>query len=288
MMKLTVENGMVVCIAELKNRFGVYLDNDSLIRLAKRDLSRRERFVKALQRGGTLLFSMTNAAEVAGPKGSSANAVRAFLDSIGPYWIPLHMDPWTVVEREKADILFQTPVPEWFMESYVRERMSQGDKKVVDLSSEAFFRLSAVMDWVQGDWNEIKKEADRMDLELKEWISQRRVEYEKDPAFLDRMWPPVYFDVSRPATFVMNHLLRMLIVEAKAYQFKDHDARDFCHAVLAASYGSIATLDKQWKRRVENLPKPNHLAKMYYSEEIDQLVDMLEMLVNRKMVPTKN
>jgi len=69
--------------------YGVYLDNDSLVDLAKRCEPRRRRFVGALRAKGTLLFSWANAAEIAGPQGDSADAVRAFLDSIGPHWVPL-------------------------------------------------------------------------------------------------------------------------------------------------------------------------------------------------------
>ena len=50
---------------------------------------------------------------------------------------------------------------------------------------------------------------------------------------------------------------------------------------MATAYGSIATLDKHWKRRIENLPKPNRLAKVYYRPEVDQLVDVLESLVTQ-------
>lgn len=35
MIKVTVENGSVLCVAELNGRFGVYLDTDSLIDLAR-------------------------------------------------------------------------------------------------------------------------------------------------------------------------------------------------------------------------------------------------------------
>lgn len=62
-------------------------------------------------------------------------------------------------------------------------------------------------------------------------------------------------------------------------RIEDNDALDFCHAALAAAYGSLVALDRQWKRRVEDLPKPNGLAKVYYRPELDQLVDMLESLV---------
>jgi hypothetical protein len=61
---------------------------------------------------------------------------------------------------------------------------------------------------------------------------------------------------------------------------KDNDGLDFCHAVLAAAYGSLATLDRHWKRRVEQLPKPNNVARMYYRPEVDDLVAVLESLVS--------
>jgi hypothetical protein len=54
---------------------------------------------------------------------------------------------------------------------------------------------------------------------------------------------------------------------------------DFCHAVVAAAYGSLITLDRKWKNRVEDLPIPNRLAKVYYRPELGQLVSMLESLV---------
>lgn len=75
---------------------GVYLDNDSLIEIAKGSESRRQSFVQALVTKGALLFSFTNAIEVAGPQGRSADAVRALLDSIGAHWIPIEMNPYNV------------------------------------------------------------------------------------------------------------------------------------------------------------------------------------------------
>lgn len=116
-------------------------------------------------------------------------------------------------------------------------------------------------------------------------MKQAQVEYEKDAISLDRELPPIPFDTRRPATFVLIHLLRTLVVEAKAFQFKDNDGLDFCHAVLAASYGSVATLDTQWKRRVENLPKPNRLARIFYRPEVDELVDLMDALVASAEAP---
>lgn len=281
MIRFTSEEGTPICVAELKG-LGIYLDNDSLIDLATGCARRRQRFVEALQRGGTLLFSWINAVEVAGPQGETASAVRAFLDSIGPYWLPLAGNPWTVVEREESGLTAQAPVSERFMKAYFEERaydLSPGGTGVLDLSPETFFRLGAVLDWVQENRESIRQDAVRLDNALRDRLKQLRADYERDPASLDRLLTPDQFDGQRPATFVLVHLQRMLVVEAKAFQFKEHDGPDFCHAVLAAAYGSLITLDKQWKRRVENLPSLNHLAKTYYRPELDQLVDELESLV---------
>ncbi len=54
------------------------------------------------------------------------------------------------------------------------------------------------------------------------------------------------------------------------------DGIDFCQAVIGSAYASVATLDKNWKRRIEALPKPNGLAPIYYEATLDKLVEDLE------------
>ncbi|MEE9537986.1 MAG: hypothetical protein V3W10_01450 [candidate division NC10 bacterium] len=280
----TSEDGKPICEAELKDRVGVYLDNDSLIELANGQESRRQRFIGALRRGGTLLFSWTNAAEIAGPQGASARAVSAFLDSVGPYWVPLELNPWRVVEKEQAGAVERAAVSEHFMEVYFQQRaydLSPEGSKVLDLSADSFFRLGAVLEWVHEDRDTIRQYARNIDQALRGRLEQLRADYESDPASLNRGLPPIPFDERQPATFVWVHLQRMLVLEARAFQFTDNDGLDFCHAVLAAAYGSLSTLDRQWKRRVEQLPKPNNLARMYYRPEVDDLVAVLESLVSR-------
>ena len=68
--------------------------------------------------------------------------------------------------------------------------------------------------------------------------------------------------------------------EAKQFTLKKGDGRDLCHAVLGSAYGSLAALDKHWKRRVEALPKPNGLARIYSANELDKLVGDLEGAAN--------
>jgi hypothetical protein len=79
-----------------------------------------------------------------------------------------------------------------------------------------------------------------------------------------------------PATFTYVHLVRNLVINAKAQRLKEGDGVDFCHAVMATAFSSVATLDKHWKRRIESLPKPNGLARIYYGAELDRMVTDIE------------
>jgi hypothetical protein len=277
--RFTSESGRPEIFAETRG-YSVYLDNDSLIELAKRCPARRQRFVKALRSKATLLFSWAIAVEIAGPQGDSAEAVRAFLDSIGPDWVPLESNAWEVARREEAGLTSGVAVSERFMKAYFEERSAEPlpASGVLDLSSRSFFRLGAVLDWVQENRDKVRSYGNQLDDALRGRLEHLTTEYDRDTGSLDRLLPSLQFDAHRPAAFVLVHLQRLLVQEAKAYKFMPHDGLDFCHAVMAAAYGSLVTLDKHWKRRVESLPCANELARTYYRLELDQLVDILESL----------
>jgi len=229
-----------------------------------------------MRQGGTLLFSFANAIEV-----STSEAVWSFLDDIGPEWVPLALSPWQVADREKAGAGPSAPISDHFVTSYFQERayeLSPNGSRVLDLSAETFFRLSAVVSWVRKD-EAAARDSAQIDEAMRNRIADERAAYEMSSDSLDRSLPPIAFDVGRPTTFTLIHLLRTLVLEARAFQLKPHDGLDLCHAVLAASYGQLVTLDKQWKRRVESLPKPHQLATVYYRPQVGELVDRLEALV---------
>jgi hypothetical protein len=184
------------------------------------------------------------------------------------------------MRREQVGLGSEAAVSTTFMEAYFQRRaydMAPAGR-VLDLSSDAFFRLGAVVDWVHEYREKIRADSERIDNELRTLLQKRRTEYEKDPASLDLALPPCHFDDRFPGTFVLVHLQRIVIKEAKGYRLKPHDALDLCHAAVAAAYGSVITLDKQWKRRVEALPTPNRLARTYHRYELDQLLAALETL----------
>lgn len=252
----------------------VYLDNWAVIDLAKGDPSRQRRFVNAICAGSDLLFSSANAAELSGPQGRSFDAVKSFLDQLGPHWVPVELNPFKVVEREWNGVSrAESCLSADFMHAYFRDRttgFTSGSGKVIDLSQD-FFRLGAVLDWVaQSD--EIRKLSAEFDEVLKKAIREARGR---------KPMPAQPFTPSKPATFTCGNLLRTLIVEAKAYHVKKGDGLDFCHAVIGSAFASVAALDKHWKRRVASLPTPNGLARIYSKPELDAMVTDIESWVTQ-------
>ena len=284
-LRFDTEDGVPTCVAEVATgRNGIYLDNDVLIELATGDAARRNRFLRALAEGGELLFSWTHAAEVTGPQGGSAEATSDFLRRVGVHWVPLEGNPFVVADREQAGVPRErSPIAERFVKSYVEQRLSDlsaDGTGIIDLS-DTFFDLSAVAEWARTDRDCIRAEAVKADGAVKRLIERIGNACGTDRAVLDERYPPIRYDPLRPACFALRHLLRTLVIERKAFQFKDGDAADLCHAVIGTAYGSIATLDRQWKRRVERLPGPNGLACPFYRPQIGELVDTFEALIVR-------
>jgi hypothetical protein len=110
---------------------------------------------------------------------------------------------------------------------------------------------------------------------MKDNLVKLRARFKKQPAWLEKGLPAIPFSPSSPARFAFVHLMRDLITD-RGVQFRAGDAMDLGHAVVASAFANFATLDKQWKRRVENLPKPNRNPRVYYEPELADMVTDLE------------
>src|SRR5437016_3665737 len=116
-------DGPPLAINATVSGLAVYLDNWGVIDLAKGDPSRRRQFVSAVCAGGDLLFSSANAAELAGPRGKSFDAVKGFLDQLGPHWVPVELNPFKVIERGWNDVSrAESCLAPEFMDAYFRDR----------------------------------------------------------------------------------------------------------------------------------------------------------------------
>ena len=239
---------------EFRDRYGVYLDTDSLIEMARGSPQRRERFVRAIHLRGTLLFSLASAAEVGRLKGRTASTVARLLTAVGPWWVPLDLNPHAVVRRE-AEEPESAPISEDFVNGFARHRRLEFLKAGrTDFAADDFFDLGAVVALAQSEHDSVKEDLRQMDDSVRSLIGRLRRESEKNPSALDAEFPAIAFDETRRATFVRNHLIRLLVSEAKSHRLKRNDGLDFCHAVIATAYCHIVALDGPWQRRVGCLP----------------------------------
>jgi hypothetical protein len=261
----------------------VFLDQFAMKKLAKEDPDRRRRFTEAIRSGADLLFSVANAAELTGPTGSSFQQMKDFLSDLGPHWFPVEMDPKMISDREVAgESTGDSCSCKKFVKDFYNDRViAQPRNRLIDLS-EQFFDLGWTMEWLTSQRQSVITGKTRLDEVLRERILEHRLKFERDATWLDSAFPPLPFNARFPATFAYAHLMRTLIFEAKGYQLVKGDGIDFCQAVVASAFATLATLDKHWKRRVETLPRPHQLARIYAEGELDAFVEDLESKVRQR------
>jgi hypothetical protein len=71
----------------------------------------------------------------------------------------------------------------------------------------------------------------------------------------------------------------MMIKDANSRPWEKHDFADLCHAMMALSFGLIATLDKKWRDRAKAIKHRDQLARVYSAPELEQFVADLESAI---------
>jgi hypothetical protein len=159
-----------------------------------------------------------------------------------------------------------------FLGDYVRERWNEKD----DAKDPTFFDLGRVAHWVRSgpDPNTL----DSIHGQVCDVINVMRVRYERgDPVFDDvadeSMLP------GERTTYVFKQLTFMMIKDANSRPWEKHDFADLCHAMMALSFGLIATLDKKWRDRAKAIKHRDQLARVYSAPELEQFVADLESAI---------
>ena len=277
MIRATWRNGEPTLESSVRG-IAIYLDTFAISKHSRGDASLRRRFIAVLHDGADLLFSLANASEISGSQGSSSQALKEFLDEVGPNWYPIEMLTEEVMRREAKGLpaseccLAQEALRAFFSNrtyGYVA-----GSGRVIDLSG-AFFRLGAFVEWLGPERDHLLHQSRKLDEVMQDGVRKLRAKHKKNRSWLDDVLPQPQFDPSRAATFAHFSFMRELIKDS-GYQLRKGDGIDFCHAVMATAFSTFATLDKQWKRRVENLPKPNKIPRVYYEPELGALVADVE------------
>lgn len=253
-----------------------YLDQFALYELSKpANADLRGRFISALQGcNGSLIFSVANIAEIALFQGASAANVRDFLNAFEHHWALVEFSPLTILQREPEkgrDAALSKEAIDVFFKARRNELEERGG--LIDLSARTFFTLGAFVDWAATARDEVDRRRREMDAKIKQVVSH--VRDVSDRGLLDQKFPPIGFNPVAPMSFVWTHLVRGFALD-RGTTPKKGDGIDLCHAAIGAASASFVVVDKQWKARIEALPKPNGVAKAYYLPELSTLVSHLE------------
>jgi hypothetical protein len=259
-----LRGGGVEIDASLIRQPSIYLDHDSLGEIA-RNSARRRRFLSIWKSRGELLFSWANAIDISGPQEGSALAIKELLEALGPYWIPLELNPWKVVRKEAGgETSSGTPcVSESFLNGYFL-RLRQ------DVTN-----LGRVVDLVHEDRDLIQRDLTTLKFHANHMIQGFRREYRRNRTSLDRILPALPNDPARPTAYLVRELER-LITRQLQFQWTMNDGIDFMHASVAATCADFLLVDRQWKRRILEVAPPRSYSWVYYRREIDDFMTALE------------
>jgi hypothetical protein len=194
--------------------------------------------------------------------------------------MPLGMNVYKVMEKEKGRSADSPAFAAAFLKGYFQSRLQQVSdttEGLLEVSNDSFFRLGSVVRWIQNDRHHMRQQATAIDGMFRDLLGKRVTQGRNGNLPKELVALPDY-SVQHAARFAFFQLQRVIWNEARSYHLKGNDGIDFCHAVVACSYGSIITLDKHWKRRVGEIPKPHSLARTFYRAELDDLVHEFEAL----------
>lgn len=246
----------------------IYLDHWAVRRLSENPLL-GDRFLGAFRHRGTMMFSLMNVVEIARDASPQrAQQIRDFLEKLGPYWVPMTIDPLRVIDAEETGA---TPgnahacISSGFLrDPHFARRLTRGPVS-----------LAHVVDLTRGpDGDELKQATDLDTARLRQNIQEWRDAYAKDPRELDGKYPLLKLDRAKPMRSIYYGLVRYSIVDT--FAFNDNHARDLLHAIAAVRCAEMVTLDGHWAAQVRKLKLPRNFVQVYTESELDELLTDLE------------
>jgi len=252
----------------------IYLDHWALRRLSE-NLTLGARFLGAFTRRGTVMFSLMNVAEIARDASPHrAKEVRDFLESVGPYWIPMTIDPVRIIDAEERGETAHGPHPCLSVGFLTEPAFAASLTKGV-------VSLAHVVDLTRrphGD--DLIQTTDRKTAELQDIIQKFRDAYPANPKDLEKMYPLLKFDAAKPMRGIHNGLVRYTITDS--FTLNDNHARDLYHAIASVRCAQMVTLDAHWAGQVRKLKLPPEFVKVYSEVELDAFLADLEAAPARR------
>ena len=273
-MKITRLNDDYRLIGAVRG-IAVYLDTFAIIRMAQESQQRRDRFLNCLSDGSAdLLFSVANSIDLVG----SNKTVKAFLKQIANHWFPVDLSVNAVCKREEqglmgADAFTAMDFAQVVFAAQVQPYLASGG---ITHFSPDLFAPDKFIEWLELHKDRIWKDRNALDETLFQKVKEYRSRQKLDASWVEDSFPEfARFRRDKPAMFAYENIIRGFVMD-RGTQPKKGDGLDLSHAVLGSAFANFAALDGQWKKRIESLPKPNGLARIYSEPELDQMVSDIE------------
>ena len=247
----------------------IYLDHWAMREMSSRP-TLRDRFLAAFETRGTLLFSSVHIAELAKNTGRSTDAIRSFLDAVGPHWMVTLADPIEVIRRENAWTVTSRRAP------FVADTFFKTSGFLVRLS-EGPVSLSHIVDMVRDEGSDaILANLTSSVQTLVANLNRFRQEYRANSGILSTTFPAQMFDKRYPTRFVFHQLMRSLITTQ--VKLSPNHIADFFHAVVPLAYAQIVVLDKHWATQAENLHLPENWVRIFKKSNLEDCFELIEQM----------
>jgi hypothetical protein len=135
--------------------------------------------------------------------------------------------------------------------------------------------LVHVVDLTRGPGGDDLRQATNENIaRLRQHIQEWRNEYARNPKELDKKYPLLKFDATKPMRGIYYALARYTITDA--FTLNDNHGRDLYHAVVSVRCADMVTLDAHWAGQVRKLKLPTTFVQVYSEAEIDCFLTDLE------------
>jgi hypothetical protein len=250
----------------------IYLDHWAIRRISE-DPARKGRFLGALKTKGTILFSLMNVVEIASDQEPARSAqIRGFLEQLGPYWMPVTIDPLRVLDAEETGV----PPVDGFSPCVSSAFLADGDFMARAVASATLAHVVDLTRGTAGDKLRTDAELDtgRLQANIQEWRDERKKDKATIEKDLNKKYPKKPFDAAKPMRSIYPGLARLTITDG--FNLDDNHMRDMYHACCAVRCADMVTLDGHWAGQVTKLKLPADFVKVYSEETLDQLLEDFE------------
>jgi hypothetical protein len=241
----------------------IYMDNWALVRFSADPVLRTE-FLGVFRDRGTLAVSLMSVAEIGAHRAQQRPELRSFLEAIGPRWVPLTIDPFSVMNTQEGSGSRQSAClsSAFLNDPHFSSKLLAGDLSLVH-----------IVDLTRGGSGALlKASSDRSTHDLCECINALRSH--SDPQALEQAWPQMSFNAKASMRPIYNAFVRLSLKDS--FKWTANHARDLYHAITSMGCADMTVLDPHWANQARKVQKligmPLDFVRVYSKHDLSRFL----------------